>query len=71
MTLPRPLDAVSGLTEDQVRRDLSLVKREVILVLEFGRLAMNSMEAMKVVWEICDSYNLPYDFFESEVDENE
>ncbi len=71
VTLPRPLDTVSGLTEDQVRRDLSLVKREVIRVLEFGRLAMNSMEAMKVVWEICDSYNLPYDFFESEDCENE
>lgn len=66
VTLPRPLDEVSGLTEDQMRRDLSLVKNELLRVQEFGRLAMNSMEATQIIWEICDCYHLPYDFQESE-----
>ncbi|MGE5662009.1 MAG: DEAD/DEAH box helicase family protein [Ignavibacteriales bacterium] len=62
VTLPRMLDEVSGLTEDQMKRDLSLVKNELARVLEFGRLSMNSMEASKLIWEICDCYNIPYDF---------
>ena len=69
VTLPRPLDEVSGLTEDQMKRDLSLVKNELSRVLEFGRLSMNSMEATQIIWEICDCYHLPYDFQESEEDQ--
>lgn len=67
VTLPRPLDEVSGLTEDQMRRDLSLVKNELARVQEFARLSMNTMEAMEIVWNICDCYHLPYDLQESEV----
>ena len=66
VTLPRPLNEVSGLTEEQMRRDLSLVKNELIRVKEFGRLSMNSMEATKLLWEVCDCYGLPYEFEESE-----
>ena len=62
VTLPRPLDEVSGLTEDQMKRDLSLVKNELTRVMEFGRLAMNAMDATQLIWDICDCYNLPYDF---------
>lgn len=61
ITLPRPLDEVSGLTQEQMKRDLSLVKNELARVLEFGRLSMNSMEASQLIWEICDCYGLPYD----------
>lgn len=68
VTLPRPLDEVSGLTEDQMKRDLSLVKNELARVTEFGRLAMNSMDATKLVWDICDCYNLPYDYLNDEED---
>ena len=60
MTLPRPLDEVSGLTHEQMRRDLSLVKNELTRVLEFGRLSMNSMEASQLIWKVCDCYGLPY-----------
>jgi hypothetical protein len=66
VTLPRPLDEVSGLTKEQMSRDLSLVKNELSRMLEFGRLSMNAMESTQVIWEICDTYNLPYDFEESE-----
>lgn len=68
ITLPRPLDEVSGLTKEQVKRDISLVKNELTRVMEFGRLSMNSMEAQKLIWEICDCYELPYDL---EVEEEE
>lgn len=68
VTLPRPLDEVSGLTEDQMKRDLSLVKNELARVMEFGRLSMNSMDATKLVWDICDCYNLPYDYMNDEED---
>ena len=66
VTLPRPLDEVSGLTEEQMKRDLSLVKNELARVLEFGRLSMNSMEASQLIWEICDCYRLPYDLNDDE-----
>ena len=69
VTLPRPLDEVPGLTEDQMKRDLSLVKNELARVMEFGRLAMNSMEATQLIWNICDCYNLPYDFIDSDKEE--
>ncbi len=69
VTLPRPLDEVSSLTEEQMRRDLSLVKNELSRMIEFGRMAINSMDTNKVVWEICDTYNLPYECFDENVED--
>ena len=43
VTLPRPLDEVSGLTEDQMKRDLSLVK--------------NELRANRLNHKICDESN--------------
>ena len=54
VTLPRPLDTVSGLTTEQAQRDLSLVKNELSRIKEFGRLAENSMLANDLIWEIQD-----------------
>ena len=61
ITLPRPLDSVSALTEDQAKRDLSLVKNELARVKEFGRLSMNPMDAESLIWEIQDAYNITSD----------
>ena len=58
VTLPRPLDNVSGLTTEQAHRDLSLVKNELARIKEFGRLAENSMLANKLIWEIQDAYHI-------------
>ena len=58
----RSLDEVSGLTEDQMKRDLSLVKNELRRVVEFGNLSMNSMVASQLLWNVCDCYGIPYDF---------
>lgn len=58
VTLPRPLDSVSGLTEEQAKRDLSLVRNELARIKEFGRLSMNPMDAESLIWEIQDAYNI-------------
>lgn len=57
-TLPRPLDSVSGLTIEQANRDKTLVKNELARIKEFGRLAMNSMVANTLIWEIQEAYHL-------------
>ena len=58
VTLPRPLDSVSGLTIEQANRDKTLVKNELARIKEFGRLAMNSMVANNLIWEIEETYHL-------------
>lgn len=65
VTLPRPLDSVPSLTEEQVKRDLSLVKNELLRIKEFGRLSQNSMDAYNLIWDIQGTYNI-YDEFEEE-----
>ena len=69
VTLPRPLEEVSSLTELQMKRDITLVRNELTRVYEFGRLAMNCGEAQDLLWEICDCYNLEYDIFNQMEDE--
>ena len=58
VTLPRPLDSVSGLTIEQANRDKTLVKNELARIKEFGRLALNSMLANNLIWEIEEAYHL-------------
>lgn len=58
VTLPRELDSVSSLTVEQAQRDLSLVKNELERIKEFGRLAMNSIEARTLIWDIQEAYHI-------------
>jgi len=58
VTLPRPLDSVSGLTYEQASRDKTLVMNELRRIKEFGALAENSMVANKLVWDIEETYNI-------------
>lgn len=58
VTLPRPLDSVSGLTVEQANRDKTLVKNELARIKEFGRMALNSMVANNLIWEIEETYHL-------------
>ena len=64
MTLPRELSSVSGLTEEQMKRDLSLVKNELARIQEFGRLALNQMEAQELIWDIKEAYHITDDNYE-------
>ncbi|WP_044937804.1 DEAD/DEAH box helicase family protein [Pseudobutyrivibrio sp. LB2011] len=58
ITLPRPLDEVPMLTEEQMKRELSLVKNELCRAEEFARLAMNKVSAITVLDEIKEAYNI-------------
>lgn len=58
VTLPRPLKSVSSLTAEQAKRDLSLVKKEIDRIEEFGKLSLNSMDAFCLVDDIKDVYNI-------------
>lgn len=61
VTLPRPLDTVSSLTKEQAQRDKTLVKNELARIIEFGRLAINSMVSNKLIWDIQEAYHLDED----------
>ena len=71
VTLPRPLDSVSGLTIEQANRDKTLVKNELARIKEFGRLAMNSMVANNLIWEIEEAYHLDDTETEQEISDYE
>lgn len=64
VTLPRDLDSVSGLTVDQAKRDLTLVKNEIARIKEFGQLSMNPMEANNLIWDLQEAYHIDDDIFE-------
>ena len=58
VTLPRKLDEVMLLTEERMKRELSLVKSELKRAEEFARLADNSISASAVLDEICEVYGM-------------
>ena len=68
ITLPRPLEDVTSLTLEEAKRDLSLVKKELIRIKEFSRLCINPVAANKIIWEIYDSYGLTDEFVEGKED---
>ncbi|HHX18425.1 MAG TPA: DEAD/DEAH box helicase family protein [Clostridium sp.] len=61
ITTPRPLDEVPSLTIEEMKKDLSLIRNELNRAEEFARIAMNFMEADKVIQEIKDAYGLNYE----------
>lgn len=58
ITLPRPLDEVPTLTEEEMKRELTLVKNELCRAEEFSRIAMNKISCMAVLDEIREAYDL-------------
>ncbi len=67
VTLPRPLDCVSGLTKEQADRDKSLVRKEVARMKEFGRMSMNSMMSNELILKIEETYHLDDNEKEDEI----
>lgn len=67
VTLPTPLDCISYGSEDS-RLDLSLVRKEIIRMKEFGEISKNPSEADKLVQELSEVYGLDIlneeDFFD-------
>ncbi len=58
ITLPRPLDEVPSLTEQQMKRELTLVKNELCRAEEFSRIAMNSVLSSALIDEIKKAYDI-------------
>ena len=58
ITLPRPLDEVKSLTEDELRADAGLVKREITRMKDFAAIAENSSDTDKLLNEIEDVYDM-------------
>lgn len=58
ITLPRPLDEVSSLTEEEMKRELTLVKNELCRAEEFARLSMNCVSCTALLDDIREAYDL-------------
>lgn len=58
ITLPRPLDEVCSLTEEEMKRELTLVKNELCRAEEFARIAMNCASCSAVLDDIREVYDL-------------
>lgn len=57
ITLPTPIDCVSFGSEN-ARLDLSLVKKEIIRMKEFGEISKNPSDADKLILELSEAYGL-------------
>ena len=64
ITIPRPLEEVSSLTVEEMNKDLSLVKNELIRAEEFARIALNSMQADHIIQSIREVYGLRDETFQ-------
>ena len=58
IALPRRLDEVHSLTEEQRKRELTLVKNELSRAEEFARLAMNMAQAEKIIDTAKEAYSI-------------
>lgn len=58
ITLPRPMDEVPSLTEEQLKKELTLVKNELCRGKEFASIAMNMVTAESVLDKIKKAYSI-------------
>ena len=58
IALPRPLDEVASITDEQLRRELPLVKNELTRATEFVRIALNMGEAEQIIDAIKEAYSI-------------
>ncbi len=66
ITLPRELDEVHALTEEQRQRELTLVKNEISRAEEFASLAMNMAQAEKIINAVKEAYSIKEYLFDYE-----
>lgn len=66
ITLPRSLDAVQYLTLEQMKIEIPLVRKELVRIEEFGRLAINSIDARELIFKIKDAYKDNIQYLEEE-----
>lgn len=56
VTLPRPLDEIFNLTEEERRMELSLIRKEFTRMLDFAKTAKNPMDTDKLKHQILQEY---------------
>ena len=66
VTLPRSLDAIQYLTLEQMKIEIPLVRKELVRIEEFGRLAMNSIDSRELIFKIKDAYKDNIQYLEEE-----
>ena len=68
ITLPHSLDTVNFLSQEEMKYDKALVKKELERAEEFQRLADNQMETLDVIFKIKEIYGL---FQEEELEDEQ
>jgi superfamily II DNA or RNA helicase len=58
IALPRPLDEVASITDEQLKREMTLVRNELARAKEFARIALNMGEAEQVIDAIKEAYSI-------------
>lgn len=58
ITLPRALDEVASITKENLKREISLVKNELVRAEEFARLAKNRITAEQIINQIKDACSI-------------
>ena len=58
LALPRPLGEVPHLTEEQLKRELTLIRNEIKRAEEFARIAMNMAEAERIIESVKSAYSM-------------
>jgi superfamily II DNA or RNA helicase len=58
ITLPRALNEVHSLTDEQRKRELTLVKNELSRAEEFARLAINMVQAENTINQVKEAYSI-------------
>ncbi|NCC87249.1 MAG: DEAD/DEAH box helicase [Clostridia bacterium] len=58
ITVPYPLSSVSALTEQQLKRNIGLVRNELSRAEEFARIALNMAESEQTLDELREAYNI-------------
>lgn len=68
ITLPRSLDDVVSMSEEEKRDEMSLAKNELVRAFEFARLATNYVEANSLLDSIREAYGIEDEDYEFEED---
>ena len=68
ITLPRDLNESHSLTEEQIRKELNLVKNEIRRGEEFARLAINMAQAEQIINSVREAYSINKFLFDNKED---
>ncbi len=58
ITLPRPIEDLDYMLDEELKGDITLVKNELKRIIEFKRIARNPYDSDYIISELIDSYNL-------------